>query len=78
MKDKTAETITNSLQSIVNRTNITPSLTLTDNGGEFAGEFAEYCEQNDIKEVHKLIRNFFLINNNLVWIDHLREFENIT
>jgi IS30 family transposase len=49
-KEKSALVIQKEFAKICNRANIKPNSLMSDNGGEFLGEFSEYCKDNDIKQ----------------------------
>lgn len=51
LKDKTAKLSRDALQNIIETADVKPDMIQTDNGGEFLGEFAEYCEENEIKHI---------------------------
>jgi hypothetical protein len=51
LKDKTAKLSRDALRNIIAEADVKPDAIQTDNGGEFLGEFQEYCEDNEIKQI---------------------------
>ena len=49
MRNKTAKTTAKALEKIIERAGISPSVILTDNGGEFQDEFETECQNQNIK-----------------------------
>ena len=94
MKDKTAETTKDALDSICSD-NTYPLIIQSDNGGEFIGqEMKDWATDNKVRLVRtlsytptsnglienfnnllrKMIREGFIRNNNLNWVDHLDDY----
>ena len=54
LKNKTAQDVTNAMQSIINEANITPKIIQKDNGGEFQGDLNVWMKDNNIKYINTL------------------------
>ena len=101
IKNKDAISARDAFAEIINQATITPKYLMSDNGTEWAGEFADYCKENDIKqlftrsyspeangvvermnkEIRKIMRAFFVRNNNKEWyniLDKIAENKNVT
>jgi hypothetical protein len=56
LKNKNAEETKDRFEDICNRAGVKPTYLLSDNGTEWKGEFAEFCEDNDI--VQRFVRSY--------------------
>ena len=50
MRTKGALQTARALQNVCNKTEIMPSVIMSDNGTEFKGDFADFCKEHDIKQ----------------------------
>jgi hypothetical protein len=50
LKQQTSLLTKNAFMRIINRAGISPKYLISDNGTEFKGEFANYCERHDIQQ----------------------------